>query len=56
MKTGTIGAPLTLRTWPGPVSGETQAIDIKQSIGATEPLLVGNYAKTIVFTLASTTP
>jgi type 1 glutamine amidotransferase len=52
----TIGAPLTLRTWSGPVSGDTQAIDLKQSIGATEPLLVGNYSKTIVFTLASTTP
>jgi hypothetical protein len=52
----TAGAPLSLRTWSGPVSGESLAIDLKQSIGATEPLLVGGYAKTIVFTLSSTTP
>jgi cytochrome c len=52
----TAGAPLSLRTWSGPVSGESLAIDLKQSIGATEPLLVGGYAKTIVFTLSSTQP
>jgi hypothetical protein len=52
----TAGAPLALRSWAAPVSGDTFAIDLKQSIGATEPLLKGTYAKTIVFTLASTTP
>jgi type 1 glutamine amidotransferase len=52
----TAGAPLALRSWSGPASGDTFAIDLRQSIGATEPLLKGTYAKTIVFTLASTTP
>jgi cytochrome c len=50
------GAPLTLRTWPGPASGDTFAIYLKQPIAATEPLLKGTYAKTVVFTLASTAP
>ncbi|WP_081686370.1 ThuA domain-containing protein [Candidatus Solirubrobacter pratensis] len=52
----TSGAPLTLLSYPAAVSGDPVSIDLKQTIGAGEPLLTGNYAKTIVFTLASTTP
>ncbi len=49
-------SPLTLLTYPGPVSGDDVTIDLKQSIGARDPLLSGTYAKTIVFTLATATP
>ena len=34
----------------------TGAIDLKQCIAATEPLLSGGYGKTLVFTLSATTP
>ena len=50
------GTPLSLATFPDPVSNATRTVDIKQSISATEPLLSGNYGKTVVFTLSSTTP
>jgi PKD repeat protein len=52
----TSGSPLRLLTYPAAVSGDPVTIDLKQAIGANEPLLTGTYAKTIVFTLASTTP
>ena len=50
------GTPLSLATFPDPVSNAIRTVDIKQSISATEPLLSGNYGKTVVFTLSSTTP
>ena len=50
------GTGLTLTTFPTPVGARPVAIDLKQSIAATEPLLTGSYAKTLVFTLSATTP
>jgi PKD repeat protein len=52
----TAGAPLALLSYAAPVSGDPVTIDLRQSIGANEPLLTGDYAKTIVFTLSTTTP
>jgi CubicO group peptidase (beta-lactamase class C family) len=49
-------APLTLTGYAAPASNDTVSIDFKQPIGATEPLRTGSYAKTLTFTLATTTP
>jgi hypothetical protein len=50
------GTPLTLTAFSAPVATKVVPIDVKQSIAADEPLLRGSYAKTVVFTLSSTTP
>ncbi|WP_270042182.1 NHL repeat-containing protein [Solirubrobacter ginsenosidimutans] len=52
------GAPLpaTVKTWAAPVAHDPVAIGLSQSIGATEPLRTGTYAKTLTFTLATTQP
>jgi hypothetical protein len=36
--------------------GVVSRLDLKQSIAATDALLTGRYAKTLVFTLSVTTP
>jgi hypothetical protein len=51
-----LAGPLTLRTFARPVAGEPVAIAFEQAIGAREALEVGTYAKTLTFTLATTTP
>jgi tripartite motif-containing protein 71 len=52
------GAPLpaNVRTWAAPVSHEPVSIEFAQTIGATEPLRTGSYAKTLTFTLSTTQP
>jgi hypothetical protein len=52
-----VGAvPMTLHSYAGPVSNDALTIRFKQSIGASEPLRTGVYAKTLTFTLSTTTP
>jgi hypothetical protein len=54
---GTVsGTPLTLTTWSGPVSNVAAQVLFTQSIGATDALRTGTYAKTLNFTLSTTTP
>jgi uncharacterized protein (TIGR03118 family) len=53
---GGASAPTTLLTYAGPVSHDTVTINFKQTIGATDPLRTGNYAKTFTFTLSTTQP
>jgi hypothetical protein len=48
--------PLALTRFGDPVSNNTTTIDFKQSIGADEGLMTGAYAKTLVFTLSTSTP
>jgi hypothetical protein len=48
--------PAQLLSWAGPVSNDPVAVDFKQSIGATDPLRTGTYAKTVVLTLTTTDP
>ena len=43
-------------TWDGPVSNDAVTIAFKQHISADEPLRSGQYAKTLTFTLSTTTP
>jgi hypothetical protein len=50
------GSPLTLLTYSGPVSNDAVTIDFQQSIGANEPLRTGAYAKTLTYTLSTTSP
>ena len=49
-------SPVTLLTWPRAISVDQVTIGFKQSIADTETLRAGNYAKTLVFTLATATP
>jgi aminopeptidase N len=50
------GTPLALKSYTAPVSNDQLTIDLQQSIGANEPLRTGTYAKTLTFTLSTTTP
>src|SRR4051794_18723916 len=48
--------PLSLLTYSGPVSNDVVPIGFKQSIASNEPLRTGSYAKTLTFTVSTTTP
>jgi cytochrome c len=50
------GSPLGLKSYAGPVSNDALTIDFQQSIAANDPLRTGTYAKTLVFTLSTTSP
>jgi len=50
------GTPLNLLSYTGPVNGDQVTIGFRQAIGATDVLRSGNYAKTLTFTLSTTTP
>jgi plastocyanin len=51
-----VDAPITLLTWAGPVGHDDLAVSFKQPIAVTDPLRSGVYAKTLVFTLSTTSP
>jgi hypothetical protein len=53
---GGSSAPTTLKTWAGPVSNDPVNISFKQTIASTDALRTGTYAKTLTFTLSTTTP
>ena len=48
--------PSTIKTYAGPVSNDAVTIDFKQSVAAGDALRTGTYAKTLTFTLSTTTP
>jgi hypothetical protein len=48
--------PATLKAYAAPVSNDPVAIGFTQRIGATDALRTGTYAKTLTFTLSTTTP
>ena len=52
------GSPLpsTVKSYAAPVTNDSVTVDFKQSIGASEPLRTGSYAKTLTFTLSTTNP
>ena len=50
------GSPLTVLSYPGPVSNDTVTIDLSQAIAANEGLRTGAYSKTLTFTLSTTMP
>ena len=45
-----------MKTWSAPTSGEAVPVTFKQAIGANDALRTGSYAKTLTFTLSTTTP
>jgi hypothetical protein len=48
--------PLVLLTYGTWISNDAVTISLQQPVGANEPLRAGNYTKTIVFSLSTTTP
>ncbi len=50
------GSPLTLKSYPGPVSNDQVTVDLQQSIGASDALRSGTYSKALTFTLSTMTP
>ena len=50
------GSPLVLHSYSGPASNDPLTVRFKQTIGASEPLRTGAYAKTFTFTLSTTAP
>jgi hypothetical protein len=48
--------PATVKTWSGPTSNESVPIEFEQAIGANDALRTGTYAKTLTFTLSTTSP
>jgi hypothetical protein len=48
--------PTSLLTYSGPISNDVVSLKFKQPIGAADALRTGTYAKTLTFTLSTTTP
>jgi X-Pro dipeptidyl-peptidase len=53
---GGSAAPTLLKTWSAPTSNEAVTVNFKQHINANDALRTGTYAKTLTFTLTTTTP
>lgn len=49
-------SPLSILSWAAPIANDPVTISLRQTIGATDALLAGNYAKTLEFTLSSVGP
>ena len=50
------GAPATLKTYAAPVSNDAVTLGFRQHVDAGDALRTGTYAKTLTFTLSTTTP
>jgi hypothetical protein len=48
--------PTTLKTYAAPISNDPVTVSFKQPVKANDPLRTGTYAKTLTFTLSTTTP
>src|SRR4051794_4575738 len=53
---GGSSAPTVLKTWSAPVSNDLVTVLFAQHVGSTDALRTGSYAKTLTFTLSTTTP
>jgi photosystem II stability/assembly factor-like uncharacterized protein len=53
---GGSASPTPLESWAAPVSHDPVAIAFSQHIASSDPLRTGTYAKTLTFTLSTTTP
>ena len=53
---GGSAAPTKLLTYNGPLGAESATLNFKQTIGGTEALRTGSYAKTLTFTLSTMNP
>jgi riboflavin synthase alpha subunit len=50
------GSPLTLLTYPGPIANDGVSLQFQQAVSSTDALRTGAYAKTLTFTLSTTSP
>ena len=50
------GTPLSLATWATPISNAVLTLGFQQPVATTDALRAGQYAKTLTFTLSTTTP
>ena len=48
--------PAAVRNYAAPVSNDVVPVQFTQSIGANDALRTGTYAKTLTFTLSTTSP
>jgi len=48
--------PASVASWTGPVTNDPVTVPFEQTIGANDALRTGSYAKTLTFTLSTTTP
>ena len=53
---GGSSAPTAVSRWSNPVSNDVVTVTFKQHVGRTDALRTGTYAKTLTFTLSTTTP
>ena len=53
---GSSASPLNLLTWNGPISNDALTLGFSQRVNANDALRTGTYAKTLTFTLSTTTP
>jgi len=53
---GGSASPTALLSWAGPVANDPVTVTFRQAIGANDALRTGSYAKTLTFTLSTTTP
>jgi M6 family metalloprotease-like protein len=53
---GGSASPTSLLTYSGPTSNDAVTVAFQQHIGSTDALRTGSYAKTLTFTLSTTTP
>ena len=51
-----VSSRLDLLAYDGPVTGDQVTLDYRQAIGAGDALRSGTYAKTLTFTLSTTSP
>ena len=51
-----VEASISLLAWAGPVANEPVVVSFKQPVALTDPLRSGTYAKTLMFTLSTTSP
>ncbi len=50
------GTPRQLLTYAGPITNDGVSLQFQQTVGSTDPLRTGPYAKTLTFTLSTTSP
>ena len=50
------GSPLNLLAWSAPISNDAITLEFAQPVAANDALRTGTYAKTLTFTLSTTTP
>ena len=48
--------PATLKTYSAPISNDAVTLGFRQHVDANDALRTGTYAKTLTFTLSTTTP